>query len=162
MISTATQNSRTRTWPMLHQYETQQCKNEHNHAPPRCPALEHKPPPITPQIISICNPQSATHDLQPVIYMREHKCAHRLQPSFKAAELLESVGLLWRLGLRFAGTYVSADCMLTLDSYACRYVSAGCMLTGTFAFTLVQVTCWLLRLHVYSRSWLLVNCRTYM
>ena len=48
--------------------------------------------------------------------------------------------------------YVSAGCMLTLDSYACRYVSAGCMLTGTFTFMLLQVTCWLLRLHEIGRA----------
>ena len=44
----------------------------------------------------------------------------------------------------------------------CRYISASCMLTatlaGTFAFMLVQVTCWLLRLHVCSCSLQATSC----
>ena len=51
--------------------------------------------------------------LRPVTLLRtcaSDTCAHRLQPSFKAAELLESVGLLWRLGLRFAGMLLQVAC----------------------------------------------------
>ena len=119
---------------MLHQYETRQCKNEHNHAPPRCPALEYKPPPITPQIMSICNPRSATRDLQPAIcnlsYARTYMCTQ------VSAELQGGGAAgVCRFAVEVTATfcrYVSADCMLTLDSYACRYISAGCMLTGMF------------------------------